>query len=196
MKIVIDGNIGCGKSTVMTRLNKRMGIPIVLEPLQKWDKLLSLFYQNPNKWAFPFNLEVIHSFCQWKHIDYPVLIERSPVSCREVFTQLNYESGHMHDLELEVFDKVYKELSWEPDVLLYIRTDPSVCVQRMKERARECEKEVSIDYINEIHKKYETMIQNAGFKVHIIDGNQDGDTVFEEIRTIVEQKMVQYYHPL
>lgn len=186
MKIVIDGNIGCGKSTVMRRLNEEIRIPIFLEPLHKWDKLLTLFYQNPDKWAFPFNLEVVHSFYMWKNINGPTLVERSPVSCREVFTQLNYESGHMHSLELEVFDKIYKELSWNPDVLIYIATDPTVCVNRMKQRARECEKEVPLDYIQRIHKKYETMIANASFPVHIVNGNQEADQVFQDVKRIVE----------
>lgn len=188
MKIVIDGNIGCGKTTVIKRLNDDIRIPIFLEPLQKWNDLLTLFYENPSKWAFPFNLEVMTSFHEWKYNTFPAIYERSPLSCRKVFTQLNHESGHMHHLELMVFDKIYKELSWNPDALIYIQTDPNICVSRMRERARECEKDVPLEYIEKVHQKYEDMIDSihsSSMKVFIVNGNRDKNEVYEEVKSIV-----------
>jgi thymidine kinase len=186
MKVVIDGNIGCGKTTLIKRLNDDIRIPIFLEPLHKWNDLLTLFYDDPKKWAFPFNLEVITSFHEWKSNAFPAIYERSPLSCRKVFTQLNVEMGHMHTLELGVFDKIYKELSWMPDVLIYIRTDPQTCSQRMQERARECEKHVPLDYIQSIHTKYEMMVKEITTPTYVVDGNQSKDKVYEDVKKIVQ----------
>lgn len=190
MKIVIDGNIGCGKTTVIKSLNDKLRIPIFLEPLQKWSDYLKLFYENPQKWAFPFNLEVLTTFAEWKHNLFPAIYERCPLSCRYIFTELNYDLGHLHKLEMATFDKIYKDLKWEPEVLIYIRTDPSICSQRMKERGRSCESEVPKEYIQSVHDKYEAMINNESImkyiKFHIIDGNQEKEKVFNDICEILK----------
>lgn len=187
MKIAIEGNIGCGKTTVIKSLNDSIRIPIFLEPLHKWNEMLTLFYKDPAKWAFPFNLEVISSFHEWKNNTFPAIYERSPLSCRHVFTQLNHDTGHIHELELSVFDKIYKELAWKPEAIIYIRTDPNICSNRMAERARECEKELPIEYIQMVHDKYEDMIRNKtdGIIVFIVDGNNSREEVFKQVESIV-----------
>ena len=205
MKIVIDGNIGCGKTTVIQRLNDEFRIPIFLEPLHKWHEYLTEFYKDPKKWAFPFNLEVLMTFNQWIGNGFPAIYERSPLSCRYVFTEQNFESGHVHPLELNIFSKLYKKLSWSPDVLIYINTDPNVCYERMQTRARDCESHVSLDYLTNIHNKYTNLVAccdpaaripfrsvsapiGIRFnvpKLHIIDGNKDKEEVYQEIAAIV-----------
>ncbi len=190
MKIVIDGNIGCGKTTVIKRLNDEIRIPIFLEPLQKWNDHLTLFYENPQKWAFPFNLEVLTTFYEWKNNTFPAIYERCPLSCRYIFTELNYDLGHLHKLEMATFDKIFKEIKWEPEVLIYIKTDPNICVQRMKERGRSCEAGVSTDYIEAVHNKYEAMTNNTSImkniKLHIINGNQEKEKVFNDICEVLK----------
>jgi deoxyadenosine/deoxycytidine kinase len=195
MKIVIDGNIGCGKTTVIKRLNDDLRIPIFLEPLHKWNELLSLFYEEPSKWAFPFNLEVMTGFNDWKRNSFPAIYERSPLSCRNVFTELNYESGHIHPLELKIFDKIYNELSWMPDMVIYIQTDPTVCASRMQERGRDCEKGVGLDYITKVHDKYEKMVKLPQSLpiTHIVDGNKDKDQVFETVKALVEKALAKHH---
>ena len=191
MKISIQGNIGCGKTTVIKSLNDKIRIPFFLEPLHKWDKLLTLFYSDPSKWAFPFNLEVLSSFHDWKNNTFPAIYERSPLSCRYVFTQLNNDNGHIHDLELNVFDKIYKELSWTPEVLIYIRTDPNICYERMNERSRECEKEVPLDYIKAVHDKYEKLVETLpeNIKIYIVDGNQSKERLLLLIENIIHLEL-------
>lgn len=187
MKISIDGNIGCGKTTVIQKINDKMRIPIFLEPLHKWHDLLQLFYENPQKWAFPFNLEVMTSFHEWKNNTFPAIYERSPLSCRHVFTELNHANGHLHKLELQIFDKIFKELSWNPDVLIYIKTDPSICMKRMQERGRQCEQGVSSEYIQAIHDKYEQLVSeiNSNIHLHVVDGNQNKEKVVDDVKNII-----------
>lgn len=188
MKIVIDGNIGCGKTTLIKRLNDEIRIPIFLEPLQKWTTLLTLFYENPEKWAFAFNLEVLTSFHEWKENSFPAIYERSPLSCRYVFTQQNTDQKYIDELELAVFDKIYNELKWEPDVLIYLQTDPIICSKRIKDRGRDCEANIKQDYIEAIHKKYEEMIKKSSIKhVYIINGNRSKDIVFNEVLDIINR---------
>ena len=62
LSIIIEGNIGAGKSTVLNILKQNLDIfKIIEEPVTKWTNidgvnLLKNFYQEPKKWAFPLQV--------------------------------------------------------------------------------------------------------------------------------------------
>ena len=89
----------------------------------------------------------------------------------------------MTDLELDMFHKLFNELSWLPDKIIYIRTDPEVSMTRMKNRARDCETGVSFDYIKEVHTIHEELMARPDVAplVIVIDGNQDADLVYKQV---------------
>lgn len=186
MKIAFEGNIGCGKTTVLNTLFKEKRFPIVLEPVDDWKEWLTLYYSDVNRWGTMFNINVLHHFHDWSLSltgKNKILFERSPVSNKYVFSELHKELHGCTTIESELYDKSYKTLGWTPDVIVYIRTDPDVCLKRMTMRARECENLVDIEYITHIHNKYEAMMQreDMGSIIFTIDGNQDDATVFQDI---------------
>jgi deoxyadenosine/deoxycytidine kinase len=76
MKISIDGNIGCGKSSILERLCKDMRYPVFLEPVKDWTSWLHLFYKDPARWGLSFNIKVLLSFHDWKDNNYIAFYER------------------------------------------------------------------------------------------------------------------------
>jgi deoxyadenosine/deoxycytidine kinase len=188
MKISIEGAIGSGKSTLLSRLCSEKRIPVFLEPIDEWGEWLTMFYKDPERWGMSFNLKVLMSFHKWKGNSFFSLYERSPISNRYVFAQLQYEQNRMTKLELDMFSEIYKELSWKPDVVIYIRTDPSVSMERIMKRARGCESDISMDYIEDIHQKHEELF-GGGYsvatlgveRVIVIDGNQNADDVYADV---------------
>ena len=192
MKISIEGNIGCGKTSVMTRLCQVTRLPIFLEPIDEWGEWLDVFYKDPERWGMSFNLKVLMSYHKWINNNFMAIYERSPLSCRHIFSQQQYDQGRMTRLEYDMFDSIYKELAWKPDAVIYIRADPVVCMARMQNRARDCESTVPLSYLEDIHNKYEDMAQRSftlanktlAFKV---DGNQSADAVFNEVSSIIER---------
>ena len=58
--ITIGGNIGCGKTTVLSNLSKEW--TVFKEPLEKWGSWLDLFYTNPQRYAFSFQMKILHDF--------------------------------------------------------------------------------------------------------------------------------------
>lgn len=185
MKIAIEGNIGCGKSSILARLITELRIPVFLEPVNEWSDWLKLFYQDKQRWGMQFNTHVLLTFHQWKNNNFFSLYERSPISNRHVFAQLQYDAGHMNDLELKMFDSLYEKLSWRPDVILYLRTDPEVAYARMCQRGRECESKVSLEYLQAVHEKYEAL-SNHHAHVITIDANQSHDDVYAEVRAQID----------
>lgn len=190
MKISIDGNIGCGKSSILSRVCQEMRLPVFLEPVEEWREWLTVFYKDPVRWGMSFNLNVLLSFEKWKNNTFPALYERSPISNRYVFSSLQYDRGGMTELELKLFEQVYDKLAWNPDVIIYIRTDPHVSMERMKKRGRQCEDGVSLEYLTAIHNKYENLFTSGrkdSYKVITIDGNRPHDEVYADVIQCIRQ---------
>lgn len=194
MKISIEGGIACGKSTLLNNLQQNTRLPVFLEPIWTWT-FLDKFYQDQQRWGFTFNLQVIMSMFKWKHNIYDSLYERSPLSCRHVFTQLQYDSGFITPDELKLFDTALQTFSWDQDVVIYIRTTPEVCFERMQKRNRDCEGSVSLKYLQDLHDKHEFMMelireQKNNIQVFTVDGNKSADEVYKAVHTILKNLRV------
>ena len=197
MKISIEGNIGSGKSTVISRLCQEKRMPVFLEPVDEWKEWLTLFYSDPTRWGLSFNLHVLLTFHRWINNEFPAVYERSPISNRHVFTQLGFEEGRLNELELQLFDAMFAKLAWVPDIVIYIRTDPSISMDRMQKRARDCECGVPIEYLQAIHEKHESIFHGkhdvttilSGVtkhtKVFEVDGNMTHDDVYADVLRIL-----------
>ena len=198
MKVSIDANIGAGKTTLLTKLCQELRVPVFLEPVQEWQEWLKLFYEDPERWGMSFNMKVLLSFSKWRDNNFFALYERSPLSNRYVFSELQKQDGKMTSLELKLFENIYEQISWVPDVLIYIKTDPEVCMNRMKTRGRSCETGVSLEYLKSINDKYETICCQSSFvntdytngkqcRVYVVDGNRSAEEVYESVKNLVYQ---------
>lgn len=190
MKICIEANIGSGKTTLMRSIHDKTRIPIFLEPVDEWSDWLNLFYKDPSRWGFTFNTNVLMTFNRWKQIDCPALYERSPMSCKEVFTELQRDAGFLSTPEYDLFNKLYKQLGWQPNVIIYLEADPLICMNRMKTRGRVCENEVTLEYLQAVDEKYKIMLKKAqdmGIDIHVVDANNDKNIVYEEVMKHVKK---------
>jgi deoxyadenosine/deoxycytidine kinase len=191
MKISIEGGIASGKSTLLNTLQQVTRLPVFLEPIWTWT-FLDKFYEDQQRWGFTFNLQVIMSMYKWRNNTYDSLYERSPLSCRHVFTQLQYDNEYLTKDELELFDMALKTFSWDQDAIIYIKTDPNTCFDRMHKRNRECEEKVSLKYLQDLHDKHETMIEwiqnnKKDIKVFIVDGNKNANEVFDCVLKLLQE---------
>lgn len=204
-KISIEGNIGSGKSTVISRLCSETRIPIFLEPVDEWKDWLTMFYEDPARWGMSFNINVLLTFNKWKNNNFTSIYERSPISNRFVFSQLQYDQGRMKKIEMKMFENLYNELAWTPDVIIYIKTDPEVSMQRMQQRARTCENSVPFEYIKAVNDKYEEILNPPDYNTYYtyldskymtkrsekcriihVDGNQSAEDVYQDVLSWVQ----------
>ena len=78
------------------------------------------------------------------------LMERSLFSARYVFVENLYSMKLMNKVEYNVYDEWYKYLINDQsnkisvDLILYLKTDPEVCLERIKQRDRKEETKISI----------------------------------------------------
>jgi deoxyadenosine/deoxycytidine kinase len=171
MRIAIEGNIGAGKSTILAELARR-GWATWQEPVDSWD--LEGFYSDPSRYAFEFSLGVLLSFCRMRPADgdesAALLVERCPLACRHVFTQLLFNDGHLTQTQWAAFKECADLLSWAPDAVVYVDVPAEVCLRRIAERGRRCEAAVDVQYLRRLEFQYDTLFKFAVPVVHRVDG--------------------------
>jgi deoxyadenosine/deoxycytidine kinase len=186
MRISVVGNIACGKSSVMARLPSFLPrLAVYPEPVEDWGECLDLFYADPARWSLTFNLRALLSFrCDGTSAAVSVY-ERSPLCCRHVFFEAQCDDGHMTHDESRLYRDMYGAIGWTPDALVYVRTPPETCLDRMRRRGRACENGVgggiSLEYLRRIHDKYETMVSSCSVPCIVIDGDRDGERVTNDV---------------
>ena len=58
--LILEGNIGAGKSTFLKILKNNLNVDIIFEPTDKWQdvenegNILDLFYKDTKRWAYTF----------------------------------------------------------------------------------------------------------------------------------------------
>lgn len=183
MLISVEGNIGSGKSTVLSLLDAE-GWVTKQEPVDDWGEMLSLYYKDPVTWSLGFNLKVLHSFQSIPAGDL-VLVERSPGACRHVFGQLSYNDEHLSPASWDVFKGYYEHLGWEPDMYIYIDTPADQCMARLQERGRSCEQNLTLEYLHRIEFQYQNFMKFTETPVHQVSGSQPIPDVVRDITKII-----------
>lgn len=175
MKIVIDGNIGSGKTTQLDLLEKQ-GFTVQREPIEKWP--LDLYYSDPKRWGFLFQMLILQTL---KTVPGFVIYERSPLSSKEVFWKIMDKT----QLEDQVYKAAYEKEAWYPDVYIYIEKTPELCYEHIKKRGQEGDVAVDYNYLNTLDKKYEEMISEITCDKYIINGNDSIEEINKKIVSII-----------
>ncbi|OGB84368.1 hypothetical protein A3F66_03655 [candidate division TM6 bacterium RIFCSPHIGHO2_12_FULL_32_22] len=201
--LIIEGNIGAGKSTFLKIINSYLNIDPVAEPVKKWQKvgeynLLEKFYSDIKRWSYTFQTyafvtRVLEQEESAKNaLSDTLVIERSVYSDRYCFAKNCFEMGVMTPLEWEL----YKEwFSWlvdnytvKPNGFIYLQTDPEICLNRLKIRHRQEESPVGIEYLKRLHDKHESWLLSKSniapylknVPVLVLDCNKDFESDLEE----------------
>lgn len=173
--ISIEGNIGAGKSTLLEKIQKRIiqtnnqKIHIIPESLDVWTSIkegnksiLELYYNHMKKYAVPFQVLTFltMTFNMMGEIqrlgkDDIVIIERSPISNIAVFAQMIYDEKIIDEAEWGVLKFMANGLMMPVDNIVYLRTRPEDCMERIKDRNRTGEASISLSYLDKVHQQHE-----------------------------------------
>jgi len=203
--ISISGNIGCGKSSLLKRLQNNFDVCVEPEPVHEWGEWLQMFYLNPKQYAMGLQLKILMSFKDLfnKHRELntsqPVLVERSPIEGLRVFANalVDADTGEpvFTSMELDLLQQLVSYIGWVPHTYIYLRTTPSVCVARIQSRNIHVEQNISHDYINKLHDKYELLFspflartETLGSKqVFVVDADDTQDAVFQKVSALLQK---------
>ena len=164
--ISVNGNIACGKSTLLRALEKR-GHVVVMEGLDRdeWGKVLGMYYKNPKRYGYLFQTliaaEMKETYSALRTKKYEkftdkknpkvIFTERSHIDCL-AFAKLVWRQNNMTHIEYQTFKRIYAIILEQPDIIISLELAPEICFERCKARARKCENELHLSYLQEVHK--------------------------------------------
>jgi deoxyadenosine/deoxycytidine kinase len=155
--IVVEGPIGVGKTSLVHRLANHFGSDMLLEGAEE-NPFLKRFYQNPREAALPAQLFFLFQRSrQWndlsqgdmfrQHLIADFMLEKD-----RLFAQINLD-----DDELQLYEQVYERLTLEappPDLVVYLQAPVDVLMRRIKKRARQVERKIEMDYLQQLCNAY------------------------------------------
>jgi deoxyadenosine/deoxycytidine kinase len=187
MHVAIEANIGAGKSTIMTKIRDHfLHVAMYQEPIEAWDDALRLFYTNKSRWSFMLQMRILYEYLSPRYSEAKdVITERCAYSSRYVFGQTLFSEGSLSENEWRVYKEYYDafDARLEPDVIIYLKTDPKTCLERIQKRARSMETSgITLEYLQKLNFQYETMMKYfKGKVVHVIDGTKSENEVYKDV---------------
>lgn len=181
MKIVIDGNIGSGKTTQLGLLEKK-GWNVRREPIDKWP--LEEFYKDPKRWAFYFHMVILQTLRPLKTNEH-VIYERSLMSSRWVFWPVLKRKGFVTDKEDHTYSQFYDQFSWFPDIYIFLSKKKELAWEHVQKRGQAGDTGVSLKYLEELENEYQKLIKSVPCRVYIVNANQSVEKVHEDICNIL-----------
>ena len=186
MKVVIDGNIGSGKTTQLDLL-ERKGWTVRREPIDQWP--LEAFYADPKRWAFYFHMVILQTLRPLKTKE-PVIYERSLLSSRHVFWPIMLKKGLVTSEEDATYAKFYDQYSWFPDLYIFLSKKPETAWEHIQTRGQKGDNGVTLEYLKELDTEYQKLIKNIPCHVYILNANRSVEEIHEEIcRVLTENEL-------
>ncbi len=194
--IVIEGNIGAGKTTLATMLAREWDARLMLEEFAE-NSFLPLFYENPEKYAFPLELSFLgERFEQLKKILVksdlfnPIVVADYYILKSLLFAKVNlpeHEYQLFHKLFYLIFDSFPK-----PDLIVYLNSSVQDLQKNIKKRGRPYELNIKDEYLENLQRNYmEAFRTEPDIPVLLINtSNKDfvADlSYFERIRTEIQK---------
>ncbi len=175
--IVIEGNIGAGKTSLTTRIAKEYNAKLVLEQFAE-NPFLPKFYKNPERFSFPLELSFLADRYQQlkKEMANPDLFFSFVITDYYYMKSLIFAGRTLKNDEY----KLYRQLFWityeslpKPDLYVYLHVDTRKLIENIKKRGRSYEQNISEEYLLKIQKGYfEFFSQNPNLRYLIIDVNE------------------------
>lgn len=184
--ILLEGNIGAGKSTVGRMLRSSELFDFIEEPVTRWQSgfasnLLESFYKDMPRWSFTFQiLAFITRAKTWQEVlaltDHSrVVLERSIFTDRHVFASSMHDMGAMTETEWQVYcglwDFLVSNYCVEPNCIVYLRTPAEVCLERINVRDRSEESGIQLEYLQRLEALHDRWLLKHPQAV-ILDGTQ------------------------
>lgn len=159
--IVVAGNIGAGKSTLVRLLSERLGWFPYYEPVAQ-NPYLTDFYANMQTWAFHSQVFFLTNRLRTHHqlINHPssVIQDRSVYEDAEVFALNLFEQGMMTERDYQTYRDLYQvlvEFLPPPDLVIYLRASIPTLLKRIALRGRDYERKIQPEYLSQLNELYE-----------------------------------------
>lgn len=174
--IVIEGNIGAGKTSLSTRMASELNASLILEQFEE-NSFLPKFYEDPARYSFPLELSFLADRYQQlkNHFNKPDLFKSSTLADYFIFKSLIFASRNLEPLEYALYTRLFTIVSSvvpKPDLLVYLYLDLENLRRNIQKRGRPYEQNIRFDYLEKIQNGYlEFLRQQTDQRILLLDTN-------------------------
>jgi deoxyadenosine/deoxycytidine kinase len=201
--VVLAGNIGAGKSTLVSLLAERLGFRPYYEPVAE-NPYLEDFYGDMERWAFHsqifFLTHRIKSHRSLMDDPWTVVQDRSMYEDASIFARNLYERGSMSSRDWSTYSEMYRTMTSilpVPDLVVYLKTSVPTLKKRIAKRGRDFEAEIPSEYLESLNTLYEEWIEGftlapvlvvPGDKLDFVEESMDLDAIINTIEHRLRDK--------
>ena len=174
--IVIEGNIGAGKTSLSNKIATDFNAKLILEQFAE-NPFLPKFYEEPEKYSFPLEMSFLADrYNQLKNeLSEQDLFKSFTIADYYFMKSLIFSKQTLKDDEYKLYSQffhiIYNSLP-KPDLYVYLHSDVDKLLTNIKKRGRDYEQEITADYLLKIQNSYFSFFkQQQDLNFLVIDTN-------------------------
>ena len=163
--IVVAGNIGSGKTTLVEILSQRLGFVPFFEPHEQ-NPYLADFYEDMKRWSYHsqvyFLTRRLKIHKELLLAEGSVVQDRSVYEDAEIFAHNLFLQGHINERDYHTYRTLYQTVSDfipPPDLVIYLRASVPTLQRRISLRDRDYERTISDSYLEHLNHLYEEWLR-------------------------------------
>lgn len=166
--LVVAGNIGVGKSTLVEQISQRWNWKPYFEPVSE-NPYLEDFYKDMKRWAFHSQLyfltDRLKTHKELQNFGGSVVQDRSVHEDAEIFVRNLHQEGSLSDRDFQTYHNLYRVMSSflePPNLVVYLRCSVDTLKKRIVRRGRTFEADIPDEYLENLNRLYDHWIEGYG----------------------------------
>ncbi|THH41583.1 deoxynucleoside kinase [Neolewinella litorea] len=156
--VIVEGNIGAGKTTLARRLAEQFNHRLILEEFSD-NPFLPLFYREPDRYAFPVELFFMAERHKQLHgeLSRNELFTGGTVADYLFIKTLLFARNSLSEQEFRLFNRIYRVMDSgfpKPDLIVYLHRPVSALQANIRKRGRDFETQIQDDYLQSVQSTY------------------------------------------
>jgi len=161
--LVVEGPIGCGKTSLAFKLAQRLNATVLLEDSQS-NPFLPQFYRDMRRYALPTQLFFLFQRVgQLEALKQPDLFKQPTIADFTLAKDPLFARMTLDDAEYRLYSKIYDHVKPQapvPDLVIYLQASVNTLIARVKKRGTPMEQGLDEDYLRRLSEAYTTYFYN------------------------------------
>lgn len=155
--VVIEGNIGAGKTTVVNKLAPLLGARPLFEEFTE-NPFLPLFYEDPERFAFALESAFLADrYHQLQELVVQDLFQPHILADYSIYKSWIFARQNLRDQELNLYKNLFDIIADKlprPDIIIYMNRTLEGLRQNITDRKRSYEQKIPDSYLLNIQESY------------------------------------------
>ena len=183
--IGIAGNIGVGKTTFTKLVSEKMNLTPYYESVHD-NPYLSDFYSDMDRWSF--NLQIYFLQHRFRHHieimnnNNGVIQDRTIYEDVSIFAYNLHQMGTMSKRDWETYKTLFDNMAQflrKPNLIIYLKASTDTLINRIKNRNRDYEKDISKAYLHRLNIYYKKWFSKPN-DFNVLEINTNNFNIFTD----------------